>query len=377
LVSTLLIVSFFTFSKVPFNNDLSKLNYTSPELKIAEIELDSLLNLSSKSLYVIAFGETPESVLKSNDFIYNKLLKFKEDSLILDFNSISALVSSQNTQKRKIDNWNNFWTIDKKATVKKHLIESGAKIGFKHTTFDTFYSLLDKKFNNIELNDYSKITSIPIDDFISLNDNFVSISSIVIVDDHQIALLQETFNTQQDIVVIDRKAINEDLLGNLKNDFHNLIIYSLVVIIIILLLFYRNLKLTLVTIIPILITWFLTLGLMGLFKLEFNIFSIIISTFIFGLGIDYSIFMTAGLQSQTKNKITTIATFRASIILSVISTILGVGVLLFAKHPALHSLALISIIGITSAMFISFIIQPILYRLFILNFIKEIPDKIN
>ena len=274
LVSTLLIISFFTFSKVPFNNDLSKLNYTSPELKIAEIELDSLLNLSSKSLYVIAFGETPESVLKSNDFIYNKLLKFKEDSLILDFNSISALVSSQNTQKRKIDNWNNFWTIDKKATVKKHLIESGAKIGFKHTTFDTFYSLLDKKFNNIELNDYSKITSIPIDDFISLNDNFVSISSIVIVADHQIALLQETFNTQQDIVVIDRKAINEDLLGNLKNDFHNLIIYSLVVIIIILLLFYRNLKLTLVTIIPILITWFLTLGLMGLFKLEFNIFSI-------------------------------------------------------------------------------------------------------
>ena len=377
LVSTLLIVSFFTFSKVPFNNDLSKLNYTSPELKIAEIELDSLLNLSSKSLYVIAFGETPESVLKSNDFIYNKLLKFKEDSLILDFNSISALVSSQNTQKRKIDNWNNFWTIDKKATVKKHLIESGAKIGFKHSTFDTFYSLLDKKFNNIELNDYSKITSIPIDDFISLNDNFVSISSIVIVADHQIALLQETFNTQQDIVVIDRKAINEDLLGNLKNDFHNLIIYSLVVILIILLLFYRNLKLTLVTIIPILITWFLTLGLMGLFKLEFNIFSIIISTFIFGLGIDYSIFMTAGLQSQTKNKITTIATFRASIILSVISTILGVGVLLFAKHPALHSLALISIIGITSAMFISFIIQPILYRLFISNFKKEIPDKIN
>ena len=142
-------------------------------------------------------------------------------------------------------------------------------------------------------------------------------------------------------------------------------------------LFYRNLKLTLVTIIPILITWFLTLGLMGLFKLEFNIFSIIISTFIFGLGVDYSIFMTTALQSQTKNKITTIATFRASIILSVISTILGVGVLLFAKHPALHSLALISIIGITSAMFISFIIQPILYRLFISNFKKEIPDKIN
>ncbi|PKQ45488.1 MMPL family transporter [Confluentibacter flavum] len=373
----LLTISLFTFNKVVFNKDLSKLNYSSPELKIAEIELDSLINLSSKSLYVVTFGDSMETLLQSNDLIYNKLLKFKEDSSILDFNSIGALLRSEKTQNEQIKYWENFWNIEKKILVKNNLIESGTTMGFKPNTFNNFYNLLDKKFNSLNINDYKALNSLPIDDFITSNENLITISTVVKVDNDQIAMVNEAFNTDKNTVVIDRQRINEDLLGNLKNDFNSLILYCLAVVFALLLLFYRNFKLTLVTILPILATWFLTLGLMGLFKLEFNIFSIIISTFIFGLGVDYSIFMTNGIQRQTENSLISLATFRTSVILSVITTILGVGVLLFAKHPALHSLALISVIGIISAMLISFTIQPFLYKFFITNSIKKMTNGEN
>ncbi len=167
------------------------------------------------------------------------------------------------------------------------------------------------------------------------------------------------------ILVIDRQQINETFLGNLKNDFNNLIGYSLIVVLIILLLFYKSASLTLVTSIPICLTWLLTIGLMGIFNLEFNIFNIIISTFIFGLGIDYSIFITNGLLYEYRTGEEALSTHKTSILLSVITTILGVGVLIFAKHPALYSISLVCIIGILSAVFISFTIQPLLFKLFI------------
>jgi hypothetical protein len=159
--------------------------------------------------------------------------------------------------------------------------------------------------------------------------------------------------------------MNETFLGNLKNDFNTLIKYSLIAVLLILLVFYRSLSLTLVTSIPIFLTWVLTIGVMGLFGVKFNIFNIIISTFIFGLGVDYSIFITNGLLTEYRTGEKTLPTHKTSIILSVITTILGVGVLIFAKHPALYSISLVSIIGILSAIFVSFTIQPILFTLFI------------
>ena len=107
--------------------------------------------------------------------------------------------------------------------------------------------------------------------------------------------------------------MNETFLGNLKNDFNRLVGYSLIVVLLILLIFYRSLSLTLVTSIPIALTWLLTIGIMGLFGIEFNIFNIIISTFIFGLGIDYSIFITNGLLTAYQTGENVISTNKTSI----------------------------------------------------------------
>ncbi len=97
---------------------------------------------------------------------------------------------------------------------------------------------------------------------------------------------------------------------------------------------------------------------MGLFGISFNIFNVIILTFIFGLGIDYSIFVMRGLIQGYKYGFKDISSYKVSVLLSVLTTILGIGVLIFAKHPALRSIATMSIIGITTVVFITFTIVP-------------------
>ena len=360
-IAALLILSAFTYQRVTFNKDISELNFQPAAIKSAEAKLDKLINISSKSLYVIAFGTNEQEVLETNDAIFSKLHNLEKSQKILSFNSVGALVNSDKKQLEAIETWERFWTTEIKAQTQFNLVESGTTFGFKPNTFQEFYRLLDHDFQPLTINEYKEINVVPIDDFIAKDGDFMTISSIVNVEEVNIQEVKNSFKNSPNTFVIDRQAINETLLGHLKNDFNNLLVYCFIAVLLLLFFFYRNLKLTLVTVIPIIITWFVTIGIMGLFHLEFNIFNIIISTFIFGLGVDYSIFMTNGMRTGTSS----MATHKTSIILSVLTTILGIGVLIFAKHPALHSLATISIIGILAAMFISFVVQPILYKLLI------------
>ncbi len=360
-IIALLVLSAFTYQRVTFNKDITKLNFQPEAIKSAEAKLNKLINISSKSLYVIAFGNDEQDVVKSNDSIFHNLQNLEKNQNILSFSSVGALVSSDKKQLETIQNWDEFWTPEIKEETQSNLIINGNKFGFKSSTFQKFYTLLDQEFQPLTIEEFKKINVIPIDDFIAKDQDFMTITSVVNVEDSKIQEVKNFFKDSSNTLVIDRQAINETLLGHLKNDFNNLLVYCLLAVLLLMFLFYRNLRLTLVTVIPIIITWFITIGIMGLFNLEFNIFNIIISTFIFGLGVDYSIFMTNGMRSGTAS----MATHKTSIILSVLTTILGVGVLIFAKHPALHSLANISIIGILAAMFISFVVQPLLYKLLI------------
>ena len=78
------------------------------------------------------------------------------------------------------------------------------------------------------------------------------------------------------------------------------------------------------------ISWVFTTGIMAVFGIQFNVINIIVCTLIFGIGVDYSIFMTMALQKEhTYGKIE-LPTYRTSILLSVATTILGIGVLIGA-----------------------------------------------
>ena len=361
----LFVLSMFTYNKAGFNNDISQLNYEPKELLQAQQRLDALTNIRSKSVYLAAFGSNYKEAITANDVVFSKLQQLKKENQIINFSSIGALVQSQEQQKKHIEAWQNFWQPETVAFTKQELISNGETLGFKPSTFQKFYSLIEADFNTLNLDDFKALKTVSIDDYVSETDDFYTVTSLVKLEDKQTDAFIKTFQRQPQTLVIDRKQMNETFLGGLKNDFNRLVGYSLVIVLLLLLLFYRSVSLTIVTALPIALTWLLTIGVMGLTGIEFNIFNIIISTFIFGLGIDYSIFITNGLLHELKTGERVLPTHKTSIILSVITTILGVGVLIFAKHPALFSISLVSIIGIFSALCVSFVLQPIFFKFFI------------
>jgi len=371
IISVVFIIGLFLFHKVGFNTDLNTMNYQPAELLAAEDDLDRINNNRAKSIYVVSHGGSLNEALNANNKLFETLALKKSNNELINFSSVGGVVLSQEAQIQKLKQWETFWTQERKNTISSLLKEKGLVLGFKPKTFHQFYALLDTKVNPIEFQEYNNIKELYLDEFVTNEEGFSTVLSAIKVD-HQFAdQINTSLSKIPNTVVIDRKQLNETLLGNLKNDFNVLIGYSLIAVVVLLFLFYRDPMLTLITALPIAITWVITLGIMKMLGIDFNIFNVIISTFIFGLGVDYSIFITNGLMKEYTFGIKELPTYKTSIILSVITTVLGVGVLIFAKHPALRSISIVSLIGILSAVLVAFTIQPMLFRVLITNRAKK------
>jgi predicted RND superfamily exporter protein len=131
------------------------------------------------------------------------------------------------------------------------------------------------------------------------------------------------------------------------------------VFIVLLISFHFNLRHALLGFMPILLSWMITLGAMVIFNVSFNLISIIISTFIFGIGVDYSIFVMNGLTATDKNML---LYHKTAILLSAVTLITTVSSMLIASHPAIRSVGFSTLIGLFSAVILAFVLQPAVYR---------------
>ncbi|MFV8282144.1 MMPL family transporter [Christiangramia marina] len=362
LLSGLFVVSLFFFSKVEFNEDLSELNYQPEHIKKIELELEGLAGRSGKTILLVAYGNSLDEALYRNNQLYQDLKKFENEGDIENFSSIGGVVLSTETQESRIDKWNSFWTAEKQDSVKNNIQKTSKIFGFKSNSFSNFDEVLVKNYSSIGLKDYELAGSLYMQDFVSNNPEISTVSSSVNLPEDKVERFISYFENVPGVVALDRKAINQNFLGDLKAHFNILILASIVAVFLVLLLFYQNLLLSVITLLPIAITWICALGIMYFFRIEFNILNIIISSFIFGLGLDYSIFITNSCLKEYETGRSELKTYQASIILSVITTLLGIGALIFAKHPALKSISIVSIIGVLTAVSVSFILQRSLFR---------------
>ncbi|UJH91637.1 MMPL family transporter [Antarcticibacterium sp. 1MA-6-2] len=366
IISLMFVIGLFTFTSVNFNSDLAELNYEPEEIKIKEQKVQQIAGRAAKSIYLVSYGNSIDEALENNNELYGELQELEEEGEISNFSSIGGVVLSTRTQLERITRWNEFWTEPTEQQVRKNLVRESDSFGFRAESFDSFYNLLSENFETLYLDDYRNISILYLDDFISSGENFATVTTSINVEPENLQQVIDRFDGRDNTVVIDRKQLNETFLGNLKNDFNRLIGYSLLAVFLMLLFFYRSIELTLLTLIPIGVTWVIALGLMAILKIDFNILNIIISTFIFGLGLDYSIFITNAFLKEYESSTKVLNTYRTSILLSVITTLLGIGALFFAKHPVLRSISVVSIIGILAAVSVAFVIQGFIFdRLFV------------
>ena len=152
------------------------------------------------------------------------------------------------------------------------------------------------------------------------------------------------------------------LTQRLSDSFDYVGIACSLIVFLFLWLSFRSVWLALIAFVPMALSWVWIIAVMQLFGLQFNIVNIILATFIFGQGDDYTIFIVEGLLYERRTGRTILPQYRQSILLSAIIMLIGIGILVFAVHPAMHSLGVVTLIGMSVVLLMAVTVPPFLFR---------------
>ena len=365
LIVIILVVGIIFSPKVKFDSDLRNLDYNSP----AEVEAESLFNEKNNDgffhLYFATVSTDIDEALEADKSLMVKLESLKQQELVHNYTDmIPKLFITQADQEQRIAAWNAYWTDERKAEAIR-MIDKGAKdFGLDPMMFYDFKDLLDAEYESASLMESGVIPDNLLGNFIECNaDNQYMIFTDVAMRFDEKDIVTDELVTNPKTFVLEPFYYCKSMVEVIHDDFNIAVWISSLFVLIILLVSFRNIITALLSFLPMVLSWFMVQGYMALLGLEFNLINIVISTFIFGVGVDYSIFITEGLLSEARTGSNEILTWhKIAIFFSAVILVIVVTSLLFAVHPAIRSIGLITLIGMASTIMISYCLQPFAFR---------------
>ena len=360
------VICFFTSQKVGFNNDMMSLNYEPQHLKQSEEKLMQLFDSDEKTVLFVSVGKDMNQATETYAVTNQKLSTLKDQGLIKDYASASQFLISPQEQQLRLKRWKDYWTDEKQQQIREQLETAAAEYRFRPGSFDPFYQWLNQPFGEYHYAaQEDDLSGKLLNEWQTSADSITMLISQIRISDQNKETVYQHFSKDQDVVIFDRSYFANKWVSAINDDFYLILYISSFLIFFALWFSYGRIELTLMSFLPMLVSWVIILGLMGILGIEFNIINIILSTFIFGIGDDFSIFIMDGLQNKYRTGQKVLNSHKTAIFFSAFTTVVGMGALVFAKHPALQSISLISILGMIAVVLVAYTIQPLIFRFFI------------
>lgn len=361
LVVVLTLVFLWHAGDVRFNTDMSRLNFMDERTRAAQTQLESINRGSIGNVYVVSRGEDFEHALRKAETAQQALGGLKRQGLIARFTTPALLLVSDSLQQVRLARWTRYWDKTQRERMSAAIRRAGAERKFSPVVMQNFDTLVNRSYKTADSVALAPVRSAFFENFIiSDAPGAVVISIAQAATDNKQQVMEALHRAS--IGAVDRQMLANMFVEYVHADFDFIVKVTAIIVFAALFLAFGRIEIALITFVPMFITWIWILGIMALLGIEFNIVNVMVSTFIFGLGDDFSIFVMDGMLQQYRTGKENMSSIRTSIFISALATIAGLGVLIFAQHPALRSIASISIIGIVCVLIMSQLIEPYLFH---------------
>ncbi len=352
------VLVYFGFN-TEFDSDLHNINFMEPDVREEASHTFGLLNSDSTvSVFVTCTGSDMESALRRYEESSNISNRLMHENLICKVSGIGNFLPSQQLQNQKIGMWNNFLR-----NRRDSIIGVVRSLNNKYNFAESYLDYLNKEIEPLEVEDFRYLIENALGNYITADSNGVAIVTILKVRPDDSDRVVEAFGSLgDDVSVYDERIVSRSLTGLLNDNFNYVLFTAGLIVFVFLWISFGNIELSLISFVPLTVSWFWILGIMYLGGIRFNIVNIILATFIFGQGDDYAVFMTEGLMYEYSRGKKVLASFKNSVAVSALIMFVGIGSLILAGHPAMHSLGIVVIIGMFSVVVSAFIFPPLLFN---------------
>jgi uncharacterized protein len=338
------------------NNDIEQCDGVAKEVLLAEEEFHNAWGGKILPAVFVVAGKNLEKAYQVNSDVYEAAIKNigKEN-----FTSFSSVWPGLNTRKVNELRWQKFWSEAKENEVRKMLIDYGKVYNFSEDAFQPFFAQLHQLVDlEIEPKGLSFFEHLK-EQFVLKKENGYQILSFFPDQDKYITRLSTISKNYPRTFLVSRKNFSNEISHALSSEliFLSLLSASLTVGLTFLLL--KDIQLSTLALVPVLTSIIMIAGIIPLAGLALNMPIIIASMVVVGIVSDYGMFVVYNCKYKFKTGTYLAVAFAA------LTTLIGTGVLLFARHPILFSIGVTLTTGVLSGYLSSVIIIPPLYKLWI------------
>lgn len=344
-------------TKTSFDSDLTHINYMTPDQRA---DMQRLAGTQHEAaLYAVAEGKTMKQAFQANDRLLSQLQAHGYQP-----HGIGDFSPTAERQRASLTAWRQLWTIHDARQLIDRVKAEARRQGLKPDAFQPFYELLMTDHNSVR----------PLSYFNPILQPFVGTYILQSPDQTRIvnylpsagadSILKRDINQQAaaPYFVFSSKDIGNQLVRVLNDSFNYIGLVCGFVVFFFLWLSFGKLELSLLSFLPLAVSWLWILGMMQIGGIQFNIVNIILATFIFGQGDDYTIFITEGLMYEHTTGRKRLSSYKHSVAISALLMFIGIGSLILARHPAMRSLAVVTIIGMFTVVIMAYYLPPLVFR---------------
>jgi len=353
---------------VQFDADIQHLSYHPQHLQDKEKTHTGVHPQTEKRLSIFASAPSQQQARQIAERLYIRLGELKEQHKISEIVSPSPYLLSDQHWNEKQQQWLDFW--QRHPHIRDTVHYYGQLHGFSSSAFDPFFQSIENPKHIAQEGEHF-VEQLGMRQLVHSSTTQHSIITSIVVSRSTMAQLKADLATLPGVFVFDTADIASEMLTIVQDDFNFLLYFSSSLVFLSLLIVYGRIELALLTFLPMMLAWIWILGISSIFHITFNFVNIIITTFIFGLGDDFSIFITDGLIQKYRFNKNSLTPYKSAIVLSGITTIIGTGVLIFAQHPSIHSIALVSVVGIGTILCVALYVQPELFHWLVIRRVKK------
>lgn len=368
-VIALIVVGVAFSGKVTFDSDLKNIGYVSPQTRASEA-LYAQKNLGNDvQVYFAAAGESLDEALVNNKALVNVCDSMQQAGVLTSYSKMaSTLFVPVAEQQERIAKWNSWWNGGDGVTRSQRassLVSSAArKYGLDPSMFAPFTAMLEADYEPGLLYEAQILPDGLSTTLVEKMDDgrFLVFTPVKLKQDLRMKVSDRLAELPH-IIVADPFYYTGNMVSIVHDDFNMILLISSIFVLIVLLISFRNILVALIAFMPMAFSWYVVEGLMALFGIQFNLINIIISTFIFGIGVDYSIFVMEGLLAEARSgRKSLLEWHKTAIFFSAFVLIVVVLSMFFATHPAIRSIGFSTLVGMVTTILITYTLEPFFFR---------------
>lgn len=342
-------------TRLRFDGDLARLNGAGPTTLADERSVRETWGSEMSLTVVVADGATREQALEMNERVEAFLRQPETARLLESHSSIAAICPSEATRRANRAAWAAFWTPERRAGLSNALAEASAKMGFRMEAFAPFLGRVAAPAAGANGG-----LDVLLREYINERDGRVAVSTLIKLKDRADfpAFRAALGAAVPQARVLNKAALGDDISRTARRGLPAFGAMVAALNALLLFLYLARVELVLIALAPMAAGVFWTLGLMGLAGMPIDLSNFIFVIFVIGVGGDYSLFLLMAGLERLRGRAGQVACTGGAVTICAGTTLLGVGVLVLARHPALFSVGLTALLGITLSWLAALLLVP-------------------